>query len=139
MRVNNWSSALEKVLEDYKQKQVFKHGKNDCVTFTIDCIEAITGKKVFDKKYKNIKEAKKIIKSLKSKDLLDIALKIAKENNFKTIDIDKAQKGDVFYYKDKTDLEGTLGVCIGESVMFNWRKEIALIRKTDCKIAWRIE
>ena len=139
MRVNNWSSALEKVLEDYKKKQIFKHGKNDCVTFTIDCIEAITGKKVFNKKYKNIKEAKKIIKSLKSKDLLDIALKIAKENNFKTIDIDKAQKGDVFYYKDKTDLEGTLGVCIGESVMFNWKKEIALIRKTDCKIAWRIE
>ncbi len=139
MRVDNWSSELEKVLEDYKQKKVFKHGKNDCVTFTIDCIEAITGKKVFDKKYKNIKEAKKIIKSLKSKDLLDIALKIAKENNFKTIDIDKAQKGDVFYYKDKTDLEGTLGVCIGESVMFNWKKEIALIRKTDCKIAWRIE
>jgi hypothetical protein len=139
MRVNNWSSKLEKVLEEYKQKKVFKHGKNDCVTFTIDCIEAITGKKVFDKKYKNIKEAKKIIKSLKSKDLLDIALKIARENNFKTIDINKAQKGDVFYYKDKTDLEGTLGVCIGESVMFNWRKEIALIRKTDCKIAWRIE
>jgi len=139
MRVDNWSSELEKVLEDYKQKKVFKHGKNDCVTFTIDCIEAITGKKVFDKKYKNIKEAKKIIKSLKSKDLLDIALKIAKENNFQTIDIDKAQKGDVFYYKDKTDLEGTLGVCIGESVMFNWKKEIALIRKTDCKIAWRIE
>ena len=139
MRVNNWSSQLEKILEDYKQKKIFKHGKNDCVTFTIDCIEAITGKKVFDKQYKNIKEAKKIIKSLKSKDLLDIALKIAKENNFQTIDIDKAQKGDVFYYKDKTDLEGTLGVCIGESVMFNWKKEIALIRKTDCKIAWRIE
>ena len=120
MRVDNWSSKLEKVLEDYKQKKLFKHGKNDCVTFTIDCIEAITGKKVFDKQYKNIKEAKKIIKSLKSKDLLDIALKIAKENNFQTIDIDKAQKGDVFYYKDKTDLEGTLGVCIGESVMFNY-------------------
>tara|TARA_R110001592_G_scaffold127358_1_gene339077 strand:+ start:616 stop:1056 length:441 start_codon:yes stop_codon:yes gene_type:complete len=139
MRVNNWSSQLEKILEDYKQKKIFKHGKNDCVTFTIDCIEAITGKKVFNKKYKNIKEAKKIIKSLKSKDLLDIALKIAKENNFKTIDLDKAQKGDVFYYLDNTDLEGTLGVCIGESVMFNWRKEIMLIRKTDCKIAWRIE
>ena len=139
MRVNNWNSKLEQVIKNLKEKTKFKHGKNDCVTFTIDCIESITGKKVFDKKYKNIKEAKKIIKKLKSKDLLDIALKIAKENNFKTIDIDKAQKGDVFYYKDKTDLEGTLGVCIGESVMFNWKKEIALIRKTDCKIAWRIE
>ena len=28
--------------------------KNDCVTFTIESIESITGKKVFDKKYKNI-------------------------------------------------------------------------------------
>ena len=139
MRVDNWSSELEKVLEDYKQKKVFKHGKNDCVTFTIDCIEAITGKKVFDKKYKNIKEAKKIIKSLKSKDLLDIALKIAKENNFKNVDIDKAQKGDVLYYVDTRDLDGTLGVCIGESVMFNWKESITLIKKEDCKIAWRIE
>ena len=114
-------------------------GKNDCVTFVINCIEAITGKKVFDNKYKTIKDAKKIIKSLKSKDLLDIALKIAKENNFKVIDIDKAQKGDVFYYIDTTDLDGTLGVCIGENVMFNWKKEIALIPKNNCKIAWRIE
>ena len=95
--------------------------------------------RVFNNKYKNIKEAKKIIKSLKSKDLLDIALKIAKENNFKVVDIDKAQKGDVFYYIDKTDLDGTLGVCIGENVMFNWKKEIALIPKNNCKIAWRIE
>ena len=139
MRVDNWDSKLEKVLQNYKEKEIFKHGKNDCVTFTIDCIESITGKKVFDKKYKNIKEAKKIIKKLKSKDLLDIALKIAKENNFKNIDIDKAQKGDVLYYVDTRDLDGTLGVCIGESVMFNWKESITLIKKEDCKIAWRIE
>ena len=67
MRVDNWGSKLEKVLEYYKQKKVFKHGKNDCVTFTIDCIEAITGKKVFDKQYKNIKEAKKIIINKKNR------------------------------------------------------------------------
>jgi hypothetical protein len=139
MRVNDWNSKLEEVIKNLKEKKEFKHGKNDCVTFTIDSIESITGKKVFDKKYKNIKEAKKIIKKLKSKDLLDIALKIAKENNFKTIDIDKAQKGDVLYYVDTRDLDGTLGVCIGESVMFNWKESITLIKKEDCKIAWRIE
>ena len=87
----------------------------------------------------NWNDVKKIIRKLKSKDLLDIALKIAEENNFKTIDIDKAQKGDVLYYIDTTDLDGTLGVCIGETVMFNWRKSITLIKKEDCKIAWRIE
>ena len=139
MRVENWDSKLELLIEETKNKEKFIFGKNDCVTFVINCIEAITGKKVFDNKYKTIKDAKKIIKSLKSKDLLDIALKIAKENNFKVIDIDKAQKGDVFYYLDKTDLEGTLGICIGEKVMFNWKKEIALIPKNNCKIAWRIE
>ena len=139
MRVENWASKLELVIKELKNKDKFIFGKNDCVTFVINSIEAITGIKVFNNKYKNIKEAKKIIKSLKSKDLLDIALKIAKENNFKVIDIDKAQKGDVLYYKDKTDLDGTLGICIGELVMFNWKKEIALIPKNNCKIAWRIE
>ena len=139
MRVNNWDSKLELIIEKTKNKEKFIFGKNDCVTFVINCIETITGKKVFDNKYKSIKEAKKIIKSLKSKDLLDIALKIAKEHNFKVIDIDKAQKGDVLYYKDKTDLDGTLGICIGELVMFNWKKEIALIPKNNCTISWRIE
>ena len=139
MRVDNWASKLELIIEETKNKEKFIFGKNDCVTFVINSIEAITGKKVFDNKYKTIKDAKKIIKSLKSKDLLDIALKIAKENNFKVVDIDKAQKGDVLYYKDTTDLDGTLGICIGENVMFNWKKEIALIPKNNCKIAWRIE
>ena len=139
MRVDNWASKLELIIEETKNKEKFVFGKNDCVTFVINSIESITGKKVFDNKYKTIKDAKEIIKSLKSKDLLDIALKIAKENNFKVIDIDKAQKGDVFYYIDTTDLDGTLGVCIGENVMFNWKKEIALIPKNNCKIAWRIE
>ena len=139
MRVENWGSKLELVIEELKNKEKFIFGKNDCVTFVINSIETITGKKVFDNKYKTLKDAKEIIKSLKSKDLLDIALKIAKENNFKIIDIDKAQKGDVLYYKDTTDLDGTLGVCIGEKIMFNWKESIVLINKADCKIAWRIE
>ena len=139
MRVDNWASKLELIIEETKNKEKFIRGKNDCVTFVINSIQAITGKKVFNKKYTTLKEAKKIIKSLKSKDLLDIALKIAKEHNFKVIDIDKAQKGDVLYYKDTTDLDGTLGLCIGEKIMFNWKESIVLINKADCKIAWRIE
>ena len=140
MRVNNWDSKLELIIEETKNKEKFVFGKNDCVTFVINSIEAITGKKVFDNKYKTLKDAKEIIKSLKSKDLLDIALKIAKENSFKVVDIDKAQKGDVLYYTSSTsDLNGTLGICIGENVMFNWKEEIALIPKNNCKIAWRIE
>ena len=140
MRVENWESKLEEVIKETINKEKFVFGKNDCVTFVTNCVEIITDKKVFNKKYKTLSEGKKILKILKSKDLLDIALKIAKENNFKEIDIDKTQKGDVLYYTSSTsDLNGTLGICIGENVMFNWEKEITLMPKNNCKIAWRIE
>jgi len=139
MRVENWASKLELVIKELKNQEKFIRGKNDCFTFVIDSIQAITGKKVFHKKYKTLKEAKKLIKILKCKDLLDVALKITKENNFKIIDIDKAQKGDVLYYRDKGDLEGTLGICIGEKVMFNWKENIVLIEKNYCEKAWRVE
>ena len=139
MRVENWTSKLELVIKELKNKEKFIFGKNDCLTFPVECIEVITGIKVFNNKYKSLDEAKKILKKMKSKDILDVALENAKKYNFKEIDIDKAQKGDVLYYKDTTDLDGTLGVCIGEKIMFNWKESIVLINKADCKIAWRIE
>lgn len=138
MRVENWESKLEQVIEKTKNKSEFKYGKNDCITFTLECIEAITGKKVFDRKWKSLKDGKEIIKKLKKKDLLDIALHIAKENNFEEIIINKAQRGDVMYYKDEFDWDGTLGVCIGEKTMFNWKKAIMVINNNKCLKCWRI-
>tara|TARA_R100000988_G_C3939442_1_gene135465 strand:+ start:116 stop:535 length:420 start_codon:yes stop_codon:yes gene_type:complete len=139
MRVNNWESKLEKVIQETINSDKWVLGKNDCVTFPTKCIEAITNIKVFDTKYKTFKEAKKILKNLRSKDILCLALKSAKEHNFKQIDISKAQRGDILYHKsNKADFNGTLGVCIGETVMFNW-DNISLIKKEDCIIAWRIE
>ena len=140
MRVEDWSSKLELVIENTIKQEKFIRGKNDCFTFVINSIEAIINKKVFNKQYKTLKEAKKIIKILKCKNLLDVILKIFKEHNFKVIDIDKAQRGDIFYYTDSvSELNGTVGVCIGEKVMFNWEKEIILMPKNNCSIAWRIE
>jgi hypothetical protein len=138
MRVENWESKLEQVIEKTKNKPEFKYGKNDCITFTLECIEAITGKKVFDRKWKSLKDGKEIIKKLKKKDLLDIALHIAKENNFEEIIINKAQRGDVMYYKDEFDWDGTLGVCIGEKTMFNWKKAIMVVNNNKCLKCWRI-
>ena len=138
MRVENWESKLEQVIEKTKNKPEFKYGKNDCITFTLECIEAITGKKVFDRKWKSLKDGKEIIKKLKKKDLLDIALHIAKENNFEEIMINKAQRGDVMYYKYEFDWDGTLGVCIGEKTMFNWKKAIMVVNNNKCLKCWRI-
>ena len=139
MRVENWDSKLQKVISNTINKDKFKYGKNDCITFTLQCIETITGKKVFDFKWKSLKDGKAIIKKLKKKDLLDIAKHIAQENNFKLIDIKFAQRGDVLYYKDEFDWDGTLGVCIGSNTMFNWKKGINLVMNNQCKYCWRIE
>ena len=139
MRVESWEIKLNEVIEKTKNKEKFEYGKNDCITFTLQCIEAITGKKVFDHKWKSIKQGKKIIKKLKKKDLLDIALHIAKENKFNQVDINKAQRGDVLYYKDEYDWDGTLGVCLGDKTMFNWKKSIMLINNDRCMKCWRIE
>ena len=63
--------------------------------------------------------------------MLDIALHIA-ENKFNEVDINKAQRGDVLYYEDEYDWDGTLGVCLGDKTMFNWKKSIMLIRNDRC-------
>tara|TARA_R100001377_G_C3114032_1_gene83622 strand:+ start:21 stop:443 length:423 start_codon:yes stop_codon:yes gene_type:complete len=140
MRVENWESKLDKVIHNtVHNKGDYRLGKNDCGLFVVSCIEAIIGQKVFEGKYKSFKQLKNIFKQLKSKDLLDLALNIAKEHNFKTVDISRVQRGDILYYLDTTDLDGTLGVCIGSSTMFNWKDGMQLILNNKCKIAWRIE
>ena len=113
MRVENWESKLEKVIQETINKNTWRIGKNDCITFPIKCIEVITNIKVFEKKYKSLKDGKKLLKQLRSKDILD--------------------------FNNRADLGGTLGVCIGKYVMFNWKDGINLLLKKQCKIAWRIE
>ena len=139
MRVANWEQQLQLQINNIVAYDKFIRGKNDCGTFVINCIEAITNKKVFKKKYKTLSGFKRILKNLKKKDLLDLINQIAEENNFKRIDISKAQRGDVLYYKDNRDLEGTVGICIGDRTMFNWKEEITIIPNIKCEIAWRIE
>ena len=139
MRVENWDSKLQKVITKTQAKEVFEYGKNDCITFTQQCVEAITGKNIFKHKWKSLKDGKELVKKLKKKDLLSAAQWVAKENNFKQIDIKFAQRGDVLYYKDEFDWDGTLGVCIGSNTMFNWKKGINLVMNSQCKYCWRIE
>jgi hypothetical protein len=139
MRVENWDSKLQKVISDTINKEKFVRGKNDCVTFTQQCVEAITGKNIFEHKWTSLKDAKELVKKLNKKDLLDAAKWVAEQNNFKVIDVNFAQRGDILYYKDNLDLDGTLGVCIGSNTMFNWKKGMTIIPNTKCEIAWRIE
>ena len=101
MRVENWDSKLQKIIKETIEKDKFQYGKNDCVTFTHKCVEAITGKNIFKHKWKSLKDGKALVKKLKQKDLLSAALWVGEQNNFKLIDINFAQRGDILYYKDE--------------------------------------
>ena len=138
MRIENWDTKLS----DYIQKQQsikFKRGKSDCVNFVIGAIKTITEKLVFDMEYKSLKDAKKILEELNKKDLLDIAMDIAKDNNFKEIDCVYAQRGDVVFLKTDEELGGTLGVCIGQKSIFRAKNGVETRNTNTCNIAWRIE
>ena len=117
MRVENWDTKLSNYIVKEQSKK-FIRGKTDCVNFVIGAIEVIIGKKVFDKPYKSIKEAKEILKEFKKKDLLEIAKDIAKENNFKEIHTNLARRGDVVFLKTEEELGGTMGICQGEQSVF---------------------
>ena len=111
MRVENWDSKLQKIIRETIEKE----------------------------KFQSLKDGKALVKKLKQKDLLSAALWVGEQNNFKLIDINFAQRGDILYYKDEFDWDGTLGVCIGSQTMFNWKKGISLVLNSQCKYCWRIE
>lgn len=138
MRIENWDTKLS----DYIQKQQsikFKRGKSDCVNFVIGAIKTITEKLVFDMEYKSLKDAKKILEELNKKDLLDIAMDIARDNNFKEIDCVYAQRGDVVFLKTDEELGGTLGVCIGQKSIFRAKNGVETRNTNTCNVVWRIE
>ena len=138
MRVENWDTKLSNYIIEQDKKK-FVRGKTDCVNFVIGAIEVIIGKKVFDKPYKSIKEAKKILQKFKKKDLLEIAKDIAKENNFKEIHTNFARRGDVVFLETDEELGGTMGICQGEQSVFKFKAGQDLVPTHKCNIAWRIE
>ena len=105
----------------------------------IGAIKTITEKLVFDMEYKSLKDAKKILEELNKKDLLDIAMDIAKDNNFKEIDCVYAQRGDVVFLKTDEELGGTLGVCIGQKSIYRAKNGVETRDTNSCNVAWRIE
>ena len=138
MRVENWDTKLSNYIVE-QSKTKFVRGKTDCVNFILGGIEVIIGRKVFDREYKSLKEAKEILKEFNKKDLLEIAQDIAKENKFKEINTSFARRGDVVFLKTDEELGGTMGICQGENSIFKAKVGQEKRLTNSCDIAWRIE
>ena len=138
MRVDNWDTKLSNYIVE-QSKTKFVRGKTDCVNFILGGIEVIIGKKVFNREYKSLKEAKKILKEFNKKDLLEIAQDIAKENNFEEINTSFARRGDVVFLETDEELGGTMGICSGEWSIFKAKIGQEKRLTNTCNYAWRIE
>ena len=138
MRVDNWDTKLSNYIVE-QSKTKFVRGKTDCVNFILGGIEVIIGRKVFDREYKSLKEAKKILKEFNKKDLLEIAQDIAKENNFEEINTSFARRGDVVFLETDEELGGTMGICSGEWSIFKAKIGQEKRLTNTCNYAWRIE
>ena len=138
MRVDNWDTKLSNYIVE-QSKTKFVRGKTDCVNFILGGIEVIIGKKVFNREYKSLKEAKKILKEFNKKDLLEIAQDIDKENNFEEINTAFARRGEVVFLKTDEELGGTMGICQGEYSIFKAKVGQEKRLTNSCDIAWRIE
>ena len=138
MRVDNWDTKLSNYIVEQSKKK-FVRGKTDCVNFILGGIEVIIGKKVFNREYKSLKEAKKILKEFNKKDLLEIAQDIAKENNFEEINTSFARRGDVVFLETDEELGGTMGICSGEWSIFKAKIGQEKRLTNTCNYAWRIE
>ena len=107
--ITKLSEYLSKV-----QNKPFKYGTLDCAIFTVSAVDSQIGTKLKSKlfgKYKGLKGVAKRIKEIGKGRYINAIEKICKDNKFKEISPDYAQRGDVCIMKqNKKILMGIIGL-----------------------------
>lgn len=136
-RVDNWPAKLNEVIEAHRTMP-FEWGKHDCVTFTADCVKAMTDHdplSFYRGGYTTAAGAYEIIEELGGIERA-VEHSLAFLNAFKR-EINLAQRGDVVI----ADIEGKLivGIWIGRAALMP-SEQIGLteIPKEMIKTCWGI-
>ena len=134
-------TQLAKYLEKIKNKP-FKYGALDCAIFTASAVDSQVGTKLKSKlfgKYKNLKDIAKRIKEIGKGGYTKAIEKICKDNKFKEISPDYAQRGDVCIMKDKNKtVVGIIGLN-NKPVFVGKEGGLVEFDKDIVKRVWRIE
>ena len=141
MKMEGWETNLNNYLE--KEKNIkYELGKNDCWLFIVKGIKIMTGKEIFKENYKNHFDVKKIFIKNKCKNLYDLGYKIFKENNFKDNIISLAQRGDIVFFKERTDCNiefgGAFGICVGSRSILKCKEKLVNVDTMQGDISWRL-
>jgi len=135
--ITKLSEYLSKV-----QNKPFKYGTLDCAIFTVSAVDSQIGTKLKSKlfgKYKGLKGVAKRIKEIGKGRYINAIEKICKDNKFKEISPDYAQRGDVCIMKDKNKtVVGIIGLN-NKPVFVGKEGGLVEFDKDIVKRVWRIE
>ena len=144
-RVGDWSIRLQCYIESVHEKP-FRYGKQDCCTFALGAIKAITGVDVKRKmkiRYRDKEAARKIraMLSIQSAQTEGNAMTravgyVARVCGFVEITPLEAQRGDLVLFRGI--LGDTAGICIGIKVIAPGANGLLADSISVVKRAWRI-
>ena len=124
------------------QNKPFKYGTLDCAIFTVSAVDSQIGTKLKSKlfgKYKDLKGVAKRIKEIGKGKYIHAIEKICKDNKFKEISPDYAQRGDVCIMKqNKKTLMGIIGLN-NKPVFIGKNDGLVDFEKNVIERVWRIE
>ena len=124
------------------QNKPFKYGTLDCAIFTVSAVDSQIGTKLKSKlfgKYKDLKGVAKRIKEIGKGKYINAIEKICKDNKFKEISPDYAQRGDVCIMKqNKKTLMGIIGLN-NKPVFIGKNDGLVEFDKNVIERVWRIE
>ena len=124
------------------QNKPFKYGTLDCAIFTVSAVDSQIGTKLKSKlfgKYKDLKGVAKRIKEIGKGKYINAIEKICKDNKFKEISPDYAQRGDVCIMKqNKKTLMGIIGLN-NNPVFIGKNDGLVEFDKNVIERVWRIE
>ena len=138
---NDRYEKLTQYLDKVKNKK-FKYGDMDCAIFTVAAVDIQLGTKLKSKlfgKYKDLKGVANKIKEIGKGKYINAIEKICKDNKFKEISPDYAQRGDVCIMKqNKKTLMGIIGL---NNIQVFIGKNDGLVEfdKNVIERVWRIE
>ena len=137
MRLENWPARLMDTISAASERR-FSGGENDCFTFCLEVIEAITGENVAKDRcpcsyYKTAKAAIKQIKRQGFSSIEDMWNSVATP-----IEVAFAQRGDLVLIEVGQQLPAT-GVVVDNRAVFLAPEGITYREVADAQKAWRID
>ena len=131
----DWVDRLYAYVEA-SRKESFAWGRCDCMTFSFDCITAVTGTDLtlpFRGKYHTAKGAHRTLRKVYKVDTLTGAMNKLFGNSIRP---EEARRGDLMLID--TDLGETLGILLGKQIIFVSPKGLSFLLWTKALKAWRI-